>query len=428
MEALTISKRSARRFTLGRQGLWPGRRWAGEQGLDAALRASEAIQMDPLNVVARSHDIALWGRVLDYQPAMLYRAAYERRQFFDYGGSLFMYPMSELPHWRLPMQYRSSVGRWAAFASANPALLDEIRAELASRGPLGNRAFTGGNRVKNYRGSKDSALALYYLWITGEAMIAHRQGFERVYDLTERIAPAEYQFVAPEEEAKAHFARKMLAFRGLVEERRWGTHLANSVQMSRVDRVETQRWLAAFTEQRVIAPVRIEGSREPWLALSDDLADLNTIEAGGVPEAWRPLAATTDEEVTLLAPLEIVSARGRSRWLFDFEYLWEVYKLASTRRWGYYTLPILYGDTLVARLDPRYDRAARTLIINGFWREPDAITDEAAFMEALANGLARFGQFLGARRIDLTALSPTRAWTPLTKIINARLESGVSYA
>ncbi|HEX8982573.1 MAG TPA: crosslink repair DNA glycosylase YcaQ family protein [Ktedonobacterales bacterium] len=428
MAQLTISKQTARRFILGRQGLWPGRRWSGEQGLDTALRTSEAIQMDPLNVIARSHDIALWGRVSGYQPAMLHRAAYERRQFFDYGGSLFIYPMSELPYWRTPMRYRRSQGRWADFASANPTLLDETRAELASRGPLGNRDFKGGARVQNYRGRKDSALALYYLWITGEAMIAYRQGFERVYDLTERVAPAEYHFEASEDEAAAYFARKTLAFRGLVEERRWGTHLASSIQLSKLDRAVSLRQLAALTEQQAVATVRIEKSHEPWLVLSADLADLSTLEAGGVPAAWRPVGPTTEQEITLLAPLEIVSARSRSNWLFDFEYLWEVYKPAATRRWGYYTLPILYGDRLVARLDPRLDRTASTLIINGYWPEPNAIADTAAYREALAGGLIRFGQFLGARRINLDALSPAAEWAPLARQVNATLDSGHALA
>src|SRR5438445_183917 len=98
MEAITISQTTARRFVLGRQGLWPGQRWAGQDGTIEALRAIEAVQMDPLNVVARSHDIVLWSRVSGYRPAYLDHALYHARQFFDYGGGLFIYPMIELPY------------------------------------------------------------------------------------------------------------------------------------------------------------------------------------------------------------------------------------------------------------------------------------------------------------------------------------------
>ncbi len=345
---------------------------------------------------------------------------YERREFFDYGGGLFIYPMRELPYWRMPMGRRAREGRWADFAAAHPRLLDEVRAELRARGPLGNRDFKGGERVKSYRGGKDSSLALYYLWLTGETMIHHRQGFERVYDLRERVAPPQFDTVAPEDEVEGFFARKLLAFRGLIEERRWGAYLTGFTEYG-VDRAKAGSWLARLTAQGQVAPLRIEGSRERWYALAEDLPLLDALEAGDVPTAWRPLDATTDTEVILLAPLEIVSARGRSSWLFDFEYIWEVYKPAAARRWGYYTLPILAGDRLIARFDPRLERATQTLHILGYWPEPDAIGDPVAFTEALTRGLARFAQFLGARSITLAALAPASEFAPIERAVNARL-------
>lgn len=426
--SLTISKQTARRFILGRQGLWPGRRWVGETGLIEAIHACEAIQMDPLQVVARSHDIALYGRVRDYQPADLARVMYERREFFDYGGGLFIYPMRELSYWRTPMRERERSQRWADFAATHPALLDEMRAELRRRGPLGNRDFKGYERVTSYRGSKDTSLALYYLWLTGETMIHHRQGFERVYDLRERIAPPQFDSVAPVDEAAAYFARKSLAFHGLLEERRLSGGLSMFAERN-LSRAEGAIWLARLTAEGAIATLNIEGSRLRWLALADDLPLLVALEAGQLPAAWRPLdGSTTETEVTLLAPLEIVSARGRAGWLFDFEYIWEVYKPAAARRWGYYTLPILYGDRLVARLDPRLDRSASILRILGYWREPDAIADEAAFAEALARGLTRFATFLRARQVDVSALAPASEWAQIARRVNDLLASGATPA
>ena len=95
---LTISAQTARRYVLGKQGLWPGRRWKGKKGTVQAIRACQAVQLDPLNVFSRSQDIVLHSRVLEYKPEYLYELAYQERQFFDYGGGLFMYPMSELPY------------------------------------------------------------------------------------------------------------------------------------------------------------------------------------------------------------------------------------------------------------------------------------------------------------------------------------------
>jgi hypothetical protein len=183
----SISKETARRFVLGRQGLWPGRRWADKEGAAQALRQVERVQMDPLNVVARSHDLTLLSRVTNYRTHHLEQLLYEDRGFFDYGGIVFICPMDELPYWRVIMRRKGAETRWAEFAAQNRALLKEVRGELRARGPLGNRDFTGRARVNNYRGSKDTGLALYYLWLTGELMTHHRRGFERVYDFREHI-------------------------------------------------------------------------------------------------------------------------------------------------------------------------------------------------------------------------------------------------
>ncbi len=103
----------------------------------------------------------------------------------------------------------------------------------------------------------------------------------------------------------------------------------------------------------------------------------------------------------------MVSARGRAREVFDFEYIWEVYKPLEQRRWGYYTLPILYGDDLVARLDPKLDRKTNTLHILGFWLEDDA-PDDSAFADALAKGLIRFAKMVDAKKVDVSNVRPTK--------------------
>ena len=109
-----------------------------------------------------------------------------------------------------------------------------------------------------------------------------------------------------------------------------------------------------------------------------------------------------------------VGVRGRAKKVFDFEYLWEVYKPAHLRRWGYYTLPILYGDDLVARLDPKLDRKTNTLHVLGFWLEDDAPRDEA-FASALAKGLRRFADMIVAKRFDLSGIRQTKLRSYLKK-------------
>ncbi|MCK6566646.1 MAG: hypothetical protein L6Q45_02995 [Anaerolineales bacterium] len=133
----SISKLTYRRFLLGSQGLWPGRRYRGLIGAESALKRMQALQLDPLVMVARSQDIAMYGRVLDYKPDLLYKMAYEKRKAFDYGGWLMMYPMHEFPYWRLPETpagKRLALGAFYAPAEG----LDQIRAERTTReGPAG---------------------------------------------------------------------------------------------------------------------------------------------------------------------------------------------------------------------------------------------------------------------------------------------------
>jgi len=116
-----------------------------------------------------------------------------------------------------------------------------------------------------------------------------------------------------------------------------------------------------------------------------------------------------------------VSARGRAKKLFDFEYTWEVYTPAQKRRWGYYVLPILYGDDLVARLDPKLDRTTMTLEIKGFWHEDDAPVKDADYANALGNGLIRFAKFLGAKKVTTDSIYPTKLRKQVKDLLRSSL-------
>lgn len=161
---------------------------------------------------------------------------------------------------------------------------------------------------------------------------------------------------------------------------------------------------AALLVDGEIIEVKVEGWRQVHYALSRDAELLHDVSAGRVPQAWAPLDTTTMEEVVFLAPLDPVSARGRAKVVFGFDYVWEVYKPEAKRQFGYYTLPVLWGDQLVARFDSKLDRTSNTFIILGFWLEDEALGQDEAFAEALARGFARFVTFLGADTLDASAI------------------------
>jgi hypothetical protein len=404
---LTIDINIARRFILGKQGLWPGRRWRGIQGTEQAMRAMEYLQLDPLQIIARSQDIKLHSRVLDYTPGMWEDVAYQQRKFFDWGGWLAVRPMDELPHWRVVMRRERDGGpdidtRIHKMGGEHAEAIAEMRAILRERGTVNNRGFEMATRTRtqSYRGRKDSALALYYLWRTGEVMTHHRDRFERVYAFTEEVAPAHLIRESDEAEADRFLIKKDVSFSGLSRLNRTSDSWQRGVPFSKARQI-----LEAMLADGEVIEVQVEGWKAVHYALGSDAKMLSDLSAGRVPEVWTPLETTTTEEVVFLAPLDHVSARGRAKVLFSFDYVWEVYKPEHQRRFGYYTLPVLWGDRLVARFDSKLDRTTSTFIILGLWLEDQALGKDEAFAEALACGFARFVTFLGASQLDAKAIS-----------------------
>ncbi len=402
----TIDLETARRFILGKQGLWPGRRWSGTQGTDQALRAMEYLQLDPLQMIARSQDISLHSRVLGYTPGLWEQLAYQGRKFFDWGGWLAVRPMEELPYWRVVMRRErdGTTGdrRIHRMAHEHAETIDEMRALLRQRGTLSNRDFKAGNRKRtnSYRGSKDSSLALYYLWRTGEVMTHHRENFERVYALTEAVAPADLIYEKDEAEVDRFLIQKEIGFYGLSRLKRTSDAYHGRGEPDRA----ASKMLADMLANGEIFEVKVEGWKAPHYGLGSDAELLAELSAGRLPEDWQPFGTNTTEEVTFLAPLDPVSARGRAKKLFGFDYVWEVYKPVNKRKYGYYTLPVLWGDRLVARFDSKLDRGSNTFIVLGFWLEDETLGKDEHFAEALARGFARFTSFLGAKELDAGAI------------------------
>lgn len=366
------------------------------------MRAMEYLQLDPLQVVARSQDIALASRVIDYTPGLWETPTYEQRRFFDWGGWLATRPMDELPYWRVVMRRERDgaadvENRIARSGREHAAAVEEMRQVLRERGTVANRDFDMASRTRtdSYRGRKDSALALYYLWRVGEVMTHHRENFERVYALTEAVAPPALIYEAGDAETDKFLIQKEIAFFGLWRPVRTSDGFQRGLPFAKMKQIVDE-----LLEAGEIVPVKVEGWRAVHYALARDVPLLEELGAGRVPEPWRPLETTTQQEVTFLAPLDPVSARGRAKVLFGFDYVWEVYKPEHQRRFGYYTLPVLWGDRLVARFDSRLDRAGGRLVLQGLWLEDEALAGQEAFVEALAAGFGRFLRFLGADELD----------------------------
>jgi uncharacterized protein len=310
--------------------------------------------------------------------------------------------MDELPHWRVVMRREDeSTPRIRSLAQDHADAIVEMRTILRERGTVNNRDFAMATRkrTESYRGHKDSALALCYLWRIGEVMTHHRENFERVYALTETVAPAHLIRESDETEADRFLIQKDVSFSGLSRMSRSSDSYHRGVPFEKVKQIRE-----ALLADGDLIEVQVEGWKWVHYALGSDAEALLELSAGRVPKPWTPLATTTEEEVVFLAPLDPVSARGRAKTLFGFDYIWEVYKPEHQRKFGYYTLPILWGDRLVARFDSKLDRKTNTFIVLGLWLEDESLSKDEAFAEALACGFARFITFLGASKLDVKAI------------------------
>jgi uncharacterized protein YcaQ len=256
---------------------------------------------------------------------------------------------------------------------------------------------------------------LYFLWLTGELLLHRRKGQERLYDLRERLVPDQFSAIA--DKAEAFFALELFHHSGLLaaHERR---KFFSGTMVRSVEIAAASNRLEALVAAGQLAAVRLEGGGKTLCyLLADDLPVLEQVHAGHLPQAWQPLETSAEEEMTFLAPLEDVSARGCALPLFDFEYLWEVYKPPKQRRWGYHTLPILYQDRLVGRADLTLERTSKKLVVKGFWLERHAVLT-SQFMAALARGFQRFMRFIEADTLDGTSLSPVELRDGVEKLLD----------
>lgn len=403
MTVLEIDRRTARRFVLGKQGLWPGRRWQGKDGARAAMRAVEHLQLDPLVIVARSHDLMLHARVTSYEPEMFHQLAYEDREFFDWGGWLAVRPMDELPHWRVLMDRNRHYGRVQETVLNHPEAVEDMRKLLQDGRQVSTRDFAASDAQLpwNYRGSKETSLALYYLWRIGEAMTHHRVGFERVYASAASIVPS-LDLLVPSDphEAELFIARKEIAHLGIGRFKSMSILLGKTMSPAFHQAIEQE-----LVDRGELTAVAVEGMKGTQYVLTADLPLLERVAAGEVPFEWLPIGPTSDDEVALLSPLDPVSARGRSRALFDFDYVWEIYKKPEDVKYGRFTMPILWGDDLAGRVDLKTDRAAGVLVVNGVWLERDELAKDDQFLGAFAAGVRRLAQFVGARKADASAVT-----------------------
>jgi len=369
------------------------------------VRDLGCVQLDPLNVVARTHLLVLRSRLVHFDPAVLESLLWERRDLFEFWAhAASIVPTSDyaIHEATLMRGYPTGTRAWheqlRTWVAANDTLRRQMLAELRKRGPLRTGEFSGRIAIPwnstGWTGGMEVSRMLDYLWMRGSIAVVGRKGQSRVWDLSERWLP----------EQKA--ARPRLAVRKAVSlaiERSLralgvGTarHIAEHFIRGRYPGLDSA--LRALVRVGRVVEAEILGDEgEPWPGTwyvhADDVPLVEALRGG----AFEP-------RTTLLSPFDnLIADRARTEQLFGFRFRIEIYVPKARREYGYYVLPILHGDSLIGRVDPAYDRKERRLVVNAIHAEPGQGPETGP---AVSAALEELGTFLGARLINLAGPVP----------------------
>ena len=378
-----LSLAEARRVTLAAQGFADPapHRTVDRRHLKRVFARVGLIQIDSVNVLVRSHYLPPFSRLGPYGAELLERAAYGGDRFlFEYWGheaSLLPLALQPLLRWRMA-RARTGIGTWrhvARVIAEEPELLARLRAEIAARGPLAASAFEGARGKGSWWGWSEVKSALEALFWCGEITTAQRKGFERVYDLTERVLPpAIVEAPTPSDaDAQRELVRISARALGIAAERDLRDYF-------RLDLADARARVAELVETGELESVTVEGLRGPrYLA-----------RGARIPRRVEARA--------LLSPFDsLIWERTRTRELFGFDFRLEIYTPQHKRIHGYYVLPFLLGDRLVARVDLKHDRQGDVLRALATHLEPGVRKRDV--MPALREQLDAMAGWLGAREV-----------------------------
>ena len=336
------------------------------------------VQLDSISTVERSHRIALGCRVGAYPPEAVSALLGAGRLIEYWAHEACLLPATDWRLFRPAMQVGGR--RWYGEVDrTHPHLREHVLEEIRARGPLGSRHFDGAARQGEMWGWKPAKRMLELLWNHGELVVAGRQGFQRLYDLPERVLPDELLGAPtpPEPERLRELAERAVRARGVLTERGVVEHWRLKGGSARIrDAVES--------------------------LVADGLLERHAVEDGGQPvlvPAGTELDRPAPSAAVLLSPFDnLLWDRPFVRRALGFDHLIEVYKPAPQRRYGYYVLPLLWRDRIVGRADLKSDRAAGALVVRAFHRE-HGVRASAALDEAFERALDRLRRVIGLETV-----------------------------
>ena len=399
----TLTPTLARRLAIIKQRLAGPHPTNDASGILEVVRDLGCLQLDPISVVARSHRLVLWSRLGNYNLADLDTLLWRDRSLFEYWAHVAsIVPTDDYPIHNLLMRTYAAgepqsprARRLRKWLTDNDSLRRHILLELRRNGPLPARAFEDKAAAEWYStgwtSGRNVTEMLDYLWTKGKIMVAGRSGLQKLWDVSERCLPDwTPRDRLPEREVVRRAAQRAIRALGVATPQQIQLHFTRGrypnlnralIELERERRIERAEIRHPQSE--------IGNRREEWFVHADDRPLLDQLER-----------AEFEPRTTLLSPFDnLLCDRKRTLRLFNFDFTIEIYVPPAKRRYGYYVLPILHGDRLIGRIDPKMDRERGRLIVNAVYAEPDAPASRLA-ARAVANAITDLAAFLGANDVE----------------------------
>ena len=394
----TITKQQARQFILSKQGLTGAYRFIGKDGAYEYVRQAGCIQYDPVDVCGKNAELTLQSRVKGFRKTMLQELLYEDRKLVDYADKeLSIWPSEAWPYFS---SYRDRSRELGNTFEGLEELKEQAIAHIRENGPVCSDTLPiegeiywhssmhwSGNWHKKSQAARS---VLEQLYTEGELIIHHKNGSRKYYDLADKYLPASVLKAEnpckDEEEFSSWRVCRRIGAVGLLWDKNSTAFLGIELNAEKRKRI-----LERLTAEEKIRPVAVEGVKALFYYRSEDDALMQEIIEG--QHDLKP-------RVSFLAPLDpLLWDKALIMALWDYRYSWEIYTPAVKRKFGYYTLPVLFGERFVGRIEAVPDRKEQVLTVKGLWWEPDVrVTKKMS--AALDRTLREFGKFNDCRTVE----------------------------
>ena len=385
-----INKKQTREFMLAHQNLLGLKELVGKKGVLDYLNKVGCIQYDPLDQVGQNHHLVLQSRIKNYKKEMAQNLLYKERKIIDgWDKNKSIYPISDRPYFE---RYRKEAYQ-KYFKEAQDKVkesIPKVRKILKESGPLSATDLNFDEKIDwSWSPARISKVILSSMYKWGELIIHHRVGTKKVYGLAKRYVPekvykAKRNFRTQQAYYNWHFLRRTGSI-GLVRNLSETTWLG----IKNMKKQHRDQAIDSLVKDNKLIPINIEGLKRNYYLRQNEEELLNKVISG----------LNYKKEISFLAPLDnLIWNREMISDIFNFDYTWEVYKPVEKRKYGYYVLPVLYGDKFMGRFEPKFDKENKNLIIKNWWWEQEFSVDKKC-KDQIKEAIEQFMQYLGAENL-----------------------------